>query len=200
MSSSAAGQHPADGATLTDGEIVLRPPTRYDAGAIVEAVRSSLDHLRPWMFWAHAHYGSADAAAFLHAVEEGHELAFLVLDRKGGLHGMCSLNDLKDIHRTANLGYWLRRSATGAGTATRAARLCLIHGLRDLRLERIEVVMSVANPPSRRVAERLGLAYEGTRRRALRIGDEQHDAHVFAATRDDLELLVPTPFPASPAR
>ncbi|MDP8929607.1 MAG: GNAT family N-acetyltransferase [Actinomycetota bacterium] len=49
--------------------------------------------------------------------------------------------------------------------------------------------MSVANAASRRVAERLGLTCEGIRRRALRIADEQHDAHVFVAFPEDLARL-----------
>lgn len=176
-------------AVMTDGIVRLRPVVRGDVAALVEAVRSSLDLLWPWMFWATGDYGTDHANGFVDAVEKGQEHAFVIAGRGDRLLGLCDLNKFDEPHRTANLGYGLRADATGAGLATRAARLVIVHGFDALALERIEVVMSVHNDRSRRVPERLGLISEGIRGRALRIGDEQHDAHVFAAFRDDLARL-----------
>lgn len=176
-------------AELTDGIVTLRPIVRRDVDALVDAVRGSLDLLWPWMFWATSDYGSDHANVFLDVVEQGREPSFVVVGDDDRFQGLCGFNRLVEPHRTAGLGYWLRAGETGAGRATRAARLVIVHGLRELALERIEVVMSVHNDRSRRVPERLGLTSEGIRGRALRIGDEQHDAHVFAAFRDDLPRL-----------
>ena len=184
-----AGETTGQGPILTDGVLVLRRPVRSDADALVEAVRSSHELLWPWLRWASADYGPEHANGFLDEVEQGNERAFAIFDPSARLQGLCGLNQVDVNHRTANLGYWLRAGATGAGRATRATRLVLDHGLQELSLERIEVVMSVHNTRSRRVPERLGLTHEGIRRRALRIGDEQHDAHVFAAFREDLPRL-----------
>lgn len=183
-----AGGQPR-GPQLTDGVVLLRPPTRDDHAALLGAIRSSREHLWPWMAWATEDYGAAEATAFLDEVEAGRERAFLVLDEDGRLEGECGLSRVNEVHRTASLGYWLRARATGRGLATRAARLVLVHGLEDLGLERIEILVAEGNTASRRVAERLDLDYEGVRPRAVRIDGEQGDAEVFVAFRADLGRL-----------
>lgn len=173
------------------GDLVLRPVVRADASDILHAVRTSLDHLRPWMQWASGDVDRHDVDRFIDQVEAGNEHSFAIRDRDGGTFlGTCALNRVDRHHRTANLGFWLRSGATGRGVATRAARMVLIHGLTTMGLERIEVIVSVANAPSLRVARRLGLATEGDRHSALRIGDERHDARAFVAFSDDLPRLV----------
>lgn len=175
---------------LTDGVVVLRPPDRDDLESLVEVVRASRDHLWPWMAWAVEDYGVAHASRFLEDLEEGPDRAFLVRDTDGRLLGVCGLDRVDPLHRTASLGYWLRPEATGRGLATRAAGLVLAHGLRELGLERIEIVTAVTNTASRRVAERLDLSYEGRRRRALRLDGEQQDADVHVAFSPDLAHLL----------
>lgn len=176
---------------MSDGELMLRPVVREDAGDILQAVRTSLDHLRPWMQWATGDVDRHDVDHFIDQVESGNEHSFAIRDRdEGTFLGTCALNRVDDHHRTANLGFWLRSDATGRGVATRAARMVLIHGLTTMGLARIEVLVSVANDPSLRVARRLGLVTEGDRRSALRIGDERHDARAFVAFPDDLPRLV----------
>ncbi len=182
---------PASSGLMVDGDLVLRPVVRDDAADILRAVRSSLDHLRPWMQWAIGDVDRDDVDHFIDQVEAGSEHSFAIRERDGGRFlGTCALNHVDPHHRTANLGFWLRSGATGTGVATRAARMVLVHGLTTMGLERIEVIISVANGPSLRVARRLGLTAEGDRRSALRIGDERHDARAFVAFSDDLPRLV----------
>lgn len=176
---------------LSDGDLVLRPVVREDADDVLQAVRTSLDHLRPWMQWATGDVDRHAVDHFIDQVEAGNEHCFAIRDRdEGRFLGTCALNNVDGHHRTANLGFWLRSGATGKGVATRAARMVLVHGLTTMGLERIEVLVSVANHPSLRVAGRLGLATEGDRRSALRIGDDRHDARAFVAFPDDLPRLV----------
>ena len=68
-----------------------------------------------------------------------------------------------------------------AGVATE-----LVHGLTIMGLARIQVVISVANRQSLRVARRLELTPEGIRHSALRIGDQRHDACAYVALADDV--------------
>lgn len=180
----------ATGVLFGDG-IVLRPITPGDAADLLDAVRASRSHLTPWMAWASEDYGPDDVQVFLDAVAAGRELAFGIRDATGGrLCGVCGLNRLDPANQTANLGYWVRADEVGRGRATAASRLLLAYGLVQLGLERIEVLASVHNTASVRVAERLGIADEGVRRRALAIAGEQHDARVFAAFHEHLEQLM----------
>lgn len=139
----------ADPDWMSDGVVVLRRVVRDDAADILDAVRTSLDHLRPWMQWATDDVDRTHVDHFIDQVESGHEHSFAIRGReRGRFLGTCALNRVDLHHRTANLGFWLRSGATGRGVATRAARMVLVHGLTTMGLERIEVVVSVANGPS----------------------------------------------------
>ena len=125
--------------TLTDGRLTLRTPSASDAAAVADAVRDSFDALAPWMPWASAVY---DEAAALHWMSSG-ETSFAILDHDGTFVGTCGLNGFDELNHRANLGYWVRSAHTGRGIASAAAVLVARHGLVDLALVRLEVIMSV---------------------------------------------------------
>jgi RimJ/RimL family protein N-acetyltransferase len=56
------------------------------------------------------------------------------------------------------------------------------YGLGTLGLQRLEIVMSVENHASRRVAERVGADHEGILRCRLLLHGRSHDAHSFSLT------------------
>jgi ribosomal-protein-serine acetyltransferase len=177
-------------ALVVDEWLELRPVTEAIEASLVEAVRESHGHLAPWMVWATEDYGPQEAQVFFGEVASGNERAYAIRGRvEDELHGVCSLNRVDEINRTANLGYWLRPTSTHRGLATRSVRRLLVHALEDLGLERVEIAMSTENTASVRVAQRLELHEEGLRARAIRVGDEQHDARVFAVLPSDVERL-----------
>ena len=95
---------------------------------------------------------------------DGRGLAMAVTP-KGKPHcliGMAGI-DPRGPDRTPTLGYWLGLSSWGKGYATEAAR-ALIDALFSYT-EESEVVASarVINPGSRRVLEKCGFAYQGSR-------------------------------------
>jgi ribosomal-protein-serine acetyltransferase len=169
-------------ATLTDGWIALRPPERRDASAIAEAVRASLTELEPWMPWASFAY---DEAAALEWIAQPGEHPFLIDDGTGRVIGSCGLHGVDALNLRANLGYWVRTDCTGRGVATAATRLLVVHGIGTLRLQRLEIVMSVHNDASRRVAERAGAIHEGVLRRRLLLHGIAHDAHSYSIVAGD---------------
>lgn len=166
--------------TLTDGTIILRPPVAADAPAVAEAARESFAELEPWMPWANADYGPDDAMFWISNPAE--KQSFLILDGAERIVGTCGLNGFDELHRRANLGYWVRSSATGRGIATAATKLVAAFGIAELGLQRLEIVMATGNLASRRVAERAGAAYEGVLVARLRQHDTVHDAHSFSIT------------------
>jgi len=175
---------------LSDGHVRLRPPAEQDVAPLVDAVLSSLDQLQPWLPWAVDDYGPENARFFLDRIAEGEEDAWAIRpDGDHGLVGVVGINGVDELHRTANLGYWIRTSAAGQGWVTRAARLLAIYAFEVRKLQRVEIVMSVENQASSAVARRLGAHEEGTRRRALRLHERQHDAQVHALFPEDVERL-----------
>jgi len=168
--------------TLTDGSLTLRLPEAADAPAVAEAARTSFAQLVPWMPWASPDYGPDDAMFWINNKSEA---GFIMIGSDNSVVGTCGLNGFDEPNKRANLGYWVRTSHVGLGLATAATRLIARHGLIDLGLQRLEVVMSVKNEASRRVAERAGAAYEGVLYNRLWIHDASHDAHSFSITSVD---------------
>jgi RimJ/RimL family protein N-acetyltransferase len=62
--------------------------------------------------------------------------------------------------REIEVGYALARHAQGQGIATEAARACMNYAFTTLGEERIISLIRPENLPSRRVAERNGMAVE----------------------------------------
>ena len=86
-----------------------------------------------------------------------------VVDKASGtVVGQCGLNHLPDGSEVELL-YALARSTWGRGLATEAGRAALEHGFGSVGLERIVAVTRPEHRASRRVMERLGMAYEGDR-------------------------------------
>lgn len=169
---------------LSDDIVTLRTPVEADAPEVAAAVRASLVTIQPWMPWATDDYGPDHALQWITGALEPEAVPLLILDDGGAIAGSAGLNHIDALNRRANLGYWLRPDRTGRGYATAATRLVAAHGFDHLGLQRIEIVMSVENEPSRRVAERAGALHEGILRNRLRLSGRQHDAHSFAYLAD----------------
>ncbi len=171
--------------------ISLHVPTIADAGRLAEAVDESRAELSRWMDWCTPGYDVTHAREWLaeqqrlHAAREGFE--FVIEDSQGGLLGACGLNQLNGLHRFANLGYWVRTSATGRGVATAAVRRVARWAFEHTDLERLEIVVLEDNLASRRVAEKAGALREGILRCRLRHQGRSHDAVMYALVRGSLD-------------
>ena len=158
--------------------IRLRPPELRDAESITEAVLSSLPALAPWMPWASSDYSTKSACEWLSG-KLGDIYTVLIVDERDECLGTCAINNFDELNQRANLGYWVRSDQTGKGYATQAATHVAKHGL-SLGLKRIEILMSIKNEPSRKVADRIGAHYEGIARNRLLLHGVSHDAHMFS--------------------
>jgi ribosomal-protein-serine acetyltransferase len=105
-------------------------------------------------------------------------------DREGTIVGGCGIG-IKASPWYGNLGYWLRTGYTGRGYATEATKLIAEFGIQQLQLKRIEILVSVKNTPSHKVAQRAGAFKEGISRNRLLIHDKFHDAVVYSFIPSD---------------
>jgi ribosomal-protein-serine acetyltransferase len=175
---------------LDDGVVVLRPPVEADVDDLYAGVRESLPQLVPWMAWCHPDYERVETAEWVRATEQAwandSEYPFTICERAtGAVLGTCGLNGVDRLNRWANLGYWVRTTATRRGVATRAAALVAAYAFREVGLERVEILAATGNEPSQRVAAKVGATREGVLRRRLRVGEISHDAVVFSLIRDE---------------
>ena len=178
----------------TSPQVAIRPYAMGDASLLYEAVMESRGELAPWMPWMHADYGMADARLFVEsrmlAFSSGADFAFVIEDDAGALLGACGLNQIDRVNRRGNLGYWVRSSRLGRGVATAAARQVLDWAFAHTGLHRIEVLASVDNHASQRVAEKAGGTREAVLRQRLLLGDRAHDAILYAFLRSEAAAVT----------
>jgi RimJ/RimL family protein N-acetyltransferase len=176
---------------LTGGDILVRPLRLDDAEALFAAVRESIPEVSPWLPWCHENYAIEETREFLrsrvHPEQSEETYSFGIFDQPSERFlGGVGLNFINRVHQIANLGYWVRTSASGKGVASKATRLVARFGFAELGLQRIEIIASVSNIASQRVAEKAGAVRECVARERLLIRGARHDAVVFSLLPKDL--------------
>ena len=97
--------------------------------------------------------------------------------------GGCGINQINPMQRLANLGYWVRTSATGRGVAPAAVREVAAYAFRETDLIRLEIVVAVGNTRSQRVAEKVGATREGVLRSRVLLPSGPSDAVMYSLVR-----------------
>lgn len=159
------------------------------AEALFEAASESIPTVFPFLPWCHPGYEMSETTDWLKYAynqwDTGRSYGFGIYEKPGGeFIGGCGVNRF-DEHPTMNLGYWIRSSAVGKGYATEATQALVKFGFEHLHLIRIEIIMSVHNIASKRVAERAGAVFEGTMKNRLLLHGKAHDAHLYALTAEN---------------
>ena len=166
----------------------IRPYQPDDAEALWQAVQESVAEVQPWLSWCHPAYSKAAAEEWATrqarlAAAGSRELAFAIVGPDGRFLGGCGVNQINEVHRFGNLGYWVRTSATGHGVASEAVRQTAEHVFRHTDLVRLEIVCAVDNLRSPRVAARAGALREGVLRSRLELHGRWVDAVMFSLVR-----------------
>ena len=178
--------------------IRIRPYRVDDARVVVEAALESTAQAYPWMAWCHPAYALDESRSWLEAQTAAFEartaFEFAIVSGDGGYLGGCGVNQIDAVNRRANLGYWVRSTATRQGVATAAVRALRDWAFEATDLVRLEIVVAAGNVASHRVAEHVGAVREGTLRRRLMLHGRLSDATMFALTRD-LSLAAPAAGP-----
>ncbi len=146
-----------------------------------------MEELHPWMWWCRRDFSLADAVSFLamqpEAWRSGSAFEFVVREN-GRFVAACGLNRIERLHRAANLGYWVRTSATGRGIAKACVSHLAAWAFEKADLDRLEILVAAGNLASQRVAEKAGAMREGVLRSRLLVHGRRHDAVVYSILRD----------------
>ena len=175
-------RHPCP-VTLNCPPVSLRPWHEDHAQALHAAIQESVARVGRWLPWCHAGYDLGEAQAWITFCQQhwnlGQQYDFAVFDPQDRLLGGIGLNKLDERDLCANLGYWLRDSATGRGYAAVAGRTLARFAFEALALRRIEIVAAVGNLASQRCAERIGARREGIARQRVLLHGLSEDAVIY---------------------
>ena len=165
---------------------------RYELGDVpllFEAAKESSADVFPWLPWCHPDFEIEESETWIaeqvRLWDAGAEFEMVIVGEVGEYLGGCGLNRIDPAEGSANLGYWIRSSATGRGIAPRAVGLVCRWAFENTDLQRLEIVCAVGNVRSQRVAEKAGAIREGIRKDCLDLHGETHDAVVFSITRTE---------------
>ncbi|MGC4089111.1 MAG: GNAT family protein [Polyangiaceae bacterium] len=168
----------------------LTPIDVNDGPELWDAVEGSRWHLERWLPWvpfnstrdASLRYGDACAMDW----DAGRAVRFAIRDRKTSeLYGVVGLDSCVHLHRSCELGYWLRREATGRGLMTEAARAALDFAFERMGVHRVRCAAATDNVASLRVIARLSFRFEGIARQAELVGSRWLDHALFARLAGD---------------
>ena len=170
-----------------DPRVFIRPYRLSDASAVHQAAVESVREVRPFMPWCRSDLTEQDQHSWIEAQISAREAKtayeFAVVSSDDRYLGGCGLNQIDGVNRRANLGYWVRSSATRGGVATAAVRELVRWGFANTDLIRLEVVVSTTNVASLRTGERTGATHEGVQLKRLLLHGNEHDAVMFSFVR-----------------
>ncbi len=145
--------------TLVANGITLRRWRRAYSSALLESVRASLPHLRPWMPWATADYGREQVTDYLTRKDQewdaGQTFDYAIMIGARQVIGSAGLMSRIGPGRL-EIGYWVDTRHTGQGVATRTAAALSAAGLAVPGIDQLEIHHEEANTASGAVARKLG--------------------------------------------
>ncbi|MDD4868259.1 MAG: GNAT family protein [Mycobacterium sp.] len=151
-------------------------------------------HLEPWEpsaegDWTLRHSVGAWPALYSGLRSEARKGRMLpyVIELDGRFCGQLTIgNVIRGALRSAWIGYWVPKSATGGGVATAALALGLDHCFGPVMLHRVEATVRPENAASRAVLAKVGFRAEGLLQRYLEVDNEWRDHLLMAITVEEV--------------
>lgn len=146
--------------------LLIRAPLWNDGIKVNEAVKESIEELRPCMPWAKSIPTVEESEvsirrSHLQFLERSDLRLLLILKGTDELVGSSGLHRIDWQSRKFEIGYWVRTSYAKQGYITEAVEAISNFAINELQANRIEIRCDDRNKRSARVAERLGFNLEG---------------------------------------
>lgn len=170
--------------------LLLYPVEPSDAQELWLAVNGSRKQLEKWLPWVPYQSDPQTAGLFAEACagdwDAGRAVRFVIRERvHRSFAGVVGLEACVHMHRSCELGYWLRNESTGRGLMTEAARATVEFAFKQLGAHRVRVAAATDNHRSLQVIAKLGFRYEGLARGAEWCDGRWLDHSVFALLATD---------------
>lgn len=168
-----------------DGCIYLRKMTEDDTGDIIrwrnlEEVRTHFIYQEPFTRETHENW-------LYHVVQKGKAAQMIICDTKSGKGlGSVYIRDIDHHHHKGEYGIFIGETAArGRGIGTRAARLMIGYGFRELALHKIFLRVFADNIQAVRSYEKAGFIREAYLKDDVCIGGIYRDMLLMAVIREE---------------
>ncbi|HWR85796.1 MAG TPA: GNAT family protein [Rhodoglobus sp.] len=181
---------PATIPTLSEGRTTIRPIRLRDARALERELIENRSWLRKWEATSPHGPVSFDVRASIRSLQQNSRAGLgipFVIEVDGELAGQLNVSSIAyGSLSSATIGYWVSERFAGRNATPTAVALATDHCFFTLGLHRMEICIRPENNPSLRVVEKLGLRYEGLRRRYIHINGDWRDHFCFAVTVEEV--------------
>lgn len=176
--------------------LVVRCYDPSDATKLAESIQESLEHLRPWMPWAHAEPEPIEEKVrrlqrFRGMFDLGQDFIYGIFDAREtkllggtGLHNRLGEDQLE-------IGYWIHKDYKNQGLVSESTAALVKVAFELLHVHRIEIHCDPANLASARIPKKLGFTHEGTLRAKTPFLDGWSDSMIWG--------LLESEYTASPS-
>lgn len=176
--------------TLTHGDVTVRSVRPRDGRTINRLLRENRSWLQRWEATVPGFDGPPAAGEMIRSVlrlARKDQVAPFVIEYRGTVVGQITLSGLSfGSLASGAIGYWVAESVAGKGITPIAVALVVDWAFTNLGIHRVEVCIRPENEASLRVVRKLGLRYEGLRRRYIHIDGDWRDHFCFAVTIDEV--------------
>jgi len=176
--------------------LVVRCYQPTDAPLLAESVTESVEHLKPWMPWAHDEpmplekklegvkrfRGMFDLSQnYIYGIFNPEETKLL---GGTGLHPRLGDNELE-------IGYWIHKDYINKGLVTESSAALVQVAFEIIHVHRVEIHCDPGNLASASIPRKLGFTHEGTLRQKTPFLDRWSDSMIWG--------LLETEYPNSPS-
>ncbi|HEX7066476.1 MAG TPA: GNAT family N-acetyltransferase [Bacillales bacterium] len=158
----------------------LHVPRPGEGKKVNEAIRESVNELKPWLHFAREVPEVEDTEKNIREAYSKYllrkNLRFHIYHQEDrDFLGVIGLNHINWDIPKFEIYYWMRTSAAGKGYMSEAAEAVNDFAFRELKANRVEIRVATKNAGSRKIPEKLGYTLEGI----LRNEDKHSDGHLM---------------------
>ena len=176
--------------SLHHGEVYVRAVRPRDSRPLKELLAKNRSWLVKWEATIPGYSESPTAGEIIRSLmrlARNDQAAPFVIEYQGRVVGQVTVSGLSfGSLASAAIGYWVSEDVAGRGITPKAVALVADWLFTGLGLHRIEICIRPENASSLRVVRKLGMRYEGLRRRYIHIDGDWRDHFCFAVTIDEV--------------
>ena len=170
--------------------LVVRCYNPSDVQMLAESVSENIEHLKPWMPWAHAEPEPIEEKEkrlrrFRGMFDLGQDYIYGIFDPEEtrllggtGLHTRLGENELE-------IGYWIHKDFINHGLVTESTAALIKVAFEIIHIHRLEIHCDPANYPSAVIPRKLGFTHEGTLRAKTRFLERWSDSMIWGLLENE---------------
>ncbi len=176
--------------TLSHGDVYVRSIRPRDARQLGLQLKRNRSWLEKWEATIPGDSALPAAGTIVRSLlrlARHDQAAPFVIEHQGKVVGQITVSGLSfGSLASGSIGYWISEDVAGRGITPTAVALVADWCFTGLGIHRIEICIRPENESSLRIVRKLGMRYEGLRRRYIHIDGDWRDHFCFAVTIDEV--------------